>query len=392
MQIAAILWHVSLLAPEGQKGLALGLVGLVRVGPIIVFSLISGVVADTFYRKRLLLATQTAMGVIAAILALTTFVGNTLIWPLYLLTGLSAVGASFASPARNALLPMLVPRKHLPNALSLMINMFQVASVLGPALGGMIIGTLGLAWAYTFNAVSYLAVIVALLLMRDIPVAEAGDRQGINRGAMLEGLRFVFSRPLIRSTMLLDFFATLFSSATALLPIFAQDILHVGAQGYGLLSSAPALGAVLAGAAMVPLTNRIKHRGKVLLWAVTGYGMATILFGLSRVFWLTFVALALSGMSDSVSTVLRQIIRHLTTPDRLRGRMTSVNMIFYMGGPQLGEVEAGLVANWFGAPFAVVTGGIACILATIWVAARSPALRGYRHDDASVLAQPATGD
>ena len=167
--------------------------------------------------------------------------------------------------------------------------------------------------------------------------------------AALEGLRFVFRSPLIRSTMLLDFFATFFSSATALLPIFAQDILQVGAKGYGWLYAAPAVGAMATSAAMVPLTERIERRGLTLLWAVAGYGVATVVFGLSRTFWLTFACLALTGATDTVSTVIRNIIRQLETPDRLRGRMTGINMVFFMGGPQLGELEAGAVANWFGA-------------------------------------------
>jgi MFS family permease len=199
--------------------------------------------------------------------------------------------------------------------------------------------------------------------------------------AAMEGLRFVFANPLIRSTMLLDFGATFFSSATALLPIFAQDILQVGAEGYGWLYAAPSVGAMLAGAVMVPLTERIERRGWVLLWAVMLYGVATLVFGLSRSFWLTFACLAVTGAADTVSMVLRNIVRQLATPDELRGRMVSVNMIFFMGGPQLGELEAGLVANAWGAPVAVVTGGLGCMVLTLWMMAKSTALRGYRRDE-----------
>jgi MFS family permease len=181
----------------------------------------------------------------------------------------------------------------------------------------------------------------------------------------------VFRTPLIRSTMLLDFFATFFASATALLPIFAQDILRVGAQGYGVLSAAPSVGALVASAAMVPLAERMDHRGRVMLWSVVGYGVATVVFGISQRFWLTFVCLALTGATDTVSMVIRNIIRQFHTPDAMRGRMTSVNMIFFMGGPQLGELEAGVVAGAFGAP-AGRDGGIACVLATAWVAWRTP--------------------
>jgi len=201
--------------------------------------------------------------------------------------------------------------------------------------------------------------------------------------AALEGLRFVFRSPLIRSTMLLDFFATFFSSATALLPIFAQDVLRVGARGYGWLFAAPAVGALVTSAVMVPLTDRIERRGPTLLWAVVGYGLATVLFGLSHWFWVTFLCLALTGATDTVSMVIRNIVRQLETPDRLRGRMTGVNMVFFAGGPQLGELEAGVVANWFGAPFSVVSGGVGCLLATAWVAASTPALRHYTRGHAA---------
>jgi MFS family permease len=230
-----------------------------------------------------------------------------------------------------------------------------------------------------FNAVSFSAVIVALLMMRDVPRPEHPTPIGaMSWEAALEGLRFVFRSPLIRSTMLLDFFATFFSSATALLPIFAQDILQVGPTGYGWLYAAPAVGATTMSAAMVMLTSRIKRRGTVLLWAVGLYGLATVMFGLSRSFWITFAALALTGVADTVSMVIRNIVRQLETPDRLRGRMIGVNMVFFTGGPQLGELEAGAVANWLGAPFSVISGGLGCMIAVACVAAATPELRQYR--------------
>ena len=381
MQNAALLWHVSLLVPAERKGLALGLVGLVRVVPIIFFSMISGVVADAWNRRRLMLFTQGASTAVAIGLAALAFRGVTAVWPIYALAALASSVGAFDMPARNALVPSLVPREHLPNAISLNTIMFQTAAVLGPSLGGLVIAVGSVGWAYIANAISFVFVIVALLMMRDVPArgpSEAGSRDDVSLHAALEGLRFVFRSPLIRSTMLLDFFATFFSSATALLPIFAQDILHVGARGYGWLYAAPAVGAVATSAAMVPLTERIERRGPTLFWAVAGYGFATVVFGISRSFWLTFACLAMTGATDTVSMVIRNIVRQIETPDRLRGRMTGVNMVFYIGGPQLGELEAGAVANWFGAPFSVITGGAGCLIATAWVAASTPALRRYR--------------
>jgi len=381
MQNAALLWHVSLLVAPDRKGLALGFVGLVKVVPVVIFSMISGVVADAWDRRKLMLFTQTAATLVALALAAIAFYHVRQVWMIYVLAALGSAVGAFDLPARNALVPTLVPREHLPNAISLNTIMFQTASVAGPSLGGILIAASNVGWVYAANAVSFFFVIVALLMMRDIPErapSAPGARDDVSWHAALEGLRFVFRAPLIRSTMLLDFFATFFSSAMALLPIFAQDILRVGAEGYGWLYAAPACGAVVMSAVMVPMTERIERRGPTLLWAVGGYGLATVVFGFSRSFWLTFACLALTGATDTVSMIIRNVIRQLETPDRLRGRMTGVNMVFFMGGPQLGELEAGAVANWLGAPFSVVSGGVGCLLATAWVAASTPALRRYR--------------
>ncbi len=380
MQNAAILWHVSLLVPDDRKGLALGLVGLVRVIPIVIFSLVGGVVADAVDRRKLLFVTQSFSLLVAAALAFLTFRGLHSVWPVYVLAALGAAAAPFDGPARQSLIPTLVPVEHFPNAISLNTIMFQVASVAGPSLGGAVIAAFGVKWAYALNAASFLAVIVALALMRGVPRRHVSEASEINFRAAREGLKFVFNAPIIRSTMLLDFLATFFASATGLLPIFAQDILKVGAHGYGILYAAPSVGAMITSLFMVQAVEHIDRRGLVLLWAIVVYGAATVAFGFSRSFWLTFLCLAGTGAADTVSTVLRNIIRQLATPDRLRGRMTSVNMIFFMGGPQLGEMEAGTVANWLGAPFSVVTGGLACLVLTAWVAARTPSLVRYRRE------------
>jgi MFS family permease len=378
MQSAAILWHVSLLVEPSRRGLALGMVGLVRVVPIVAFSLVGGVMADAHDRRRVLLITQTGMALCATALAAVSFAGITEVWPIYALAAAGAACGAFDAPARQAFIPTLVPVAHLPNAISLSAIVFQAASVIGPAFGGVLIGEAGVAAAYAVNAVSFLFVIGALLLMRDVPARAAGGSREVTFAAALEGLRFVFRTPLIRSTMLLDFFATFFASATALLPIYAQDILRVGAHGYGVLSAAPSVGAILASLFMVRLVDRIERRGPVLLWAIVVYGLATVLFGVSRTFSITFLCLALTGAADTVSMVIRNLVRQLTTPDSMRGRMTSVNMIFFMGGPQLGELEAGLVANAWGPVLSVVSGGIGCLIVTAWVAASTPQLRHYR--------------
>ena len=389
MQTAALLWHVSLLVPADKRALALGMVGLVRVVPVIVFSLLSGVAADVYDRRRLMLVTQSVMAIFAAALAALTWRGLDVVWPVYAIAAASSAAGAFDMPARQSLTPNLVPREHLPNALALNTIMFQAAAVTGPALGGIVIGQLGVAWAYGFNAISFLVVIAALLMMspsagREFHPGDGAEPRGqraktaFTMAAALEGLHFVFRAPLIRSTMLMDFFATFFSSATALLPLYAQDILGVGARGYGWLYAAPAVGAIVTSAIMVKAVDRIDRRGRVLTWAVAGYGLATVAFGLSASFWLSFACLALTGATDTVSMVFRNLIRQLETPDHLRGRMVGVNMVFFTGGPQLGELEAGLVAQWLGPVVSVVSGGIACIAATAAIALKTPALRRYR--------------
>jgi MFS family permease len=394
MQAAAMLWHVSLLVPDNRRALALGFVGLARIGPILIFSLISGVAADALNRRILMIVTQSMMALLAAVLAALTLHGGLhTVWPIYALAACSSAAGAFDLPARQALVPSLIPREHLPNAISLNTIAMQTASVAGPALGGLMIAQGSVGWVYAVNAVSFLFVIAALVAMKGqgtthIDGADARDRGNFSVAAALDGLRFVFRAPLIRSTMLLDFFATFFSSATALLPIFAQDVLHVGARGYGWLYAAPAAGAVLTSAAMVGGVDRITHRGRALVASVLVYGLATVVFGLSTSFWLTFACLAVTGAADTVSMIFRNLIRQLETPDYMRGRMIGVNMVFFMGGPQLGELEAGLVANWLGAVVSVVSGGLGCLLATSWIAARTPALRHYGKAQGSGFRSP----
>jgi MFS family permease len=383
MQVVAINWHVYLLT---KSPLALGIVGLTRVVPIVAFSLWGGVVADRHDRRRVMIATQVAMTAVALALWGTTFAGHETLWLIYALNALSASAVAFDGPSRQALIPRLVPSNDLPGALSLNLSVFQASLIGGPALAGLLIahageGTEGLASIYLLNAVSFLAVIYALATMHTsgAPTAEGGQTEGWS--ALREGLRFVFTTPLMVWTMGLDFLATFFSGAMSLLPIFADQVLRVGAKGYGVLAAAPAVGA-LAGALLLSIRPLPPRQGRIFLWSVAAYGAATIVFGLSRSFRLTLAALAAVGFADAISTVIRQTLRQFITPDRLRGRMTSVNMIFFMGGPQLGELEAGVVASLFasaavGVTVSVVSGGIATIVITAAIAAAAPMVRHY---------------
>lgn len=374
MQLAAINWHVYLLT---RSAVALGMVGLVRVLPIVLCSLVGGVVADAVDRKRLIIIAQFVMLTNAGVLAMLTAHGLSVVWPIYLLTALSSAATAFENPARQALLPSLMPAKDFPNAVSLGFVAFQTATIIGPMLAGLILGNYGPALVYAVNAVSFLAVIVAVLLIRARGREEGEAAGAVSFAALGEGLKFVWHTPIIVQTMTLDFVATFFASATALLPIFAVEVLKVGARGFGVLQASPATGAVIAGLIMARF-GKWKRPGATVLAAVSVYGAATLAFGLSHVFWFSCLMLALSGAADTVSTVIRQTIRQLVTPNRLRGRMTSVNMIFFMGGPQLGELEAGLLAAAVGAPFSVVIGGVGCLVAAVWATFKAGELLRYR--------------
>jgi MFS family permease len=375
MQAVAINWHIWQLT---RSPLALGLIGLARILPIIVFSLVGGVLADKRDRRRVLLITQTGMMLVAIALGGITDIGEVSPLAIYVLSAFAAAAVSFDNPARQALVPNLVPREHLTNALTLNSILFQVTTVVGPGVAGIVIAGLGVGSIYWINAVSFLAVIAALSLMHT-PTQQSlpANGQQSNLHALREGLHFVAHQRIILSTMMLDFLATFFSSATTLLPIFATTVLNVGAVGFGILSAAEALGSFFAGAA-VSLIGDIKSKGAVLLVSICLYGLATILFGISNLFVLSVFFLALVGAGDTVSTIMRQTIRQLVTPDYIRGRMTSVNMIFFMGGPQLGEIEAGAAAALFGAPWSVVIGGAATVILVALTGAIVPALRNYR--------------
>jgi MFS family permease len=196
---------------------------------------------------------------------------------------------------------------------------------------------------------------------------------------MKDGFRFIFSRPMILSTMLLDFVATFFASANTMMPIVARDILKVGEVGYGFLSAAQPVGSVLA-ALIISQIRSLRRQGPIFLWAVVVFGASTAAFGVAHVFILALLALVLMGAADAVSTIIRNTIRQLQTPDHIRGRMTAVNQIFFQGGPQLGEVEAGVVAQLFGVPFAIISGGIGCIVGTILIVLKWPQIRTYSNE------------
>lgn len=376
MRIVAVNWHVYELARTGggiDPALALGLIGLARVLALVLVAPISGLIADRADRRMMLIVTSLASLLTSAGLGAASSMGRPSIWLIYAMVIGAAVAGAFETPARQALVPRLVPPSYLSIAMSTNIIAWQLATVVGPSLAGLLIAGLGVAPVYWIDAASYVAVVAAAAMMGRYDVGGSMKRAGL--GDALEGLRFVFRHRLIASTMLLDFFATFFGAATTLMPLFADRVLGVGPVQLGWMYSAPAAGAVLAAAILSVIT--VRRQGPVLLVAVALFGASVALFGVSRWLPLTLLALAGSGAADTVSMVIRQTMRQLLTPDELRGRMVAVNMVFFAGGPQLGEFQAGVLATLLGAPLAVAIGGSLCVAVVAATAARVPELRAY---------------
>ena len=369
LQVVAVPYQLYQLT---HSSLALGLIGLCRVVPVILFALGGGVIADALDRRRLMILSQTLMAGCSVVLAVESANGHITPAVMYAVIATGGVALSLDSPARHSLIPLLVPRADLANALSLHAMAWELAAILGPSLAGVLIAWAGVVPVYALDAASFLAVIGALLAMRHRAPPRTASR--INLAAAIEGLRFIGRTPLILSTMVLDAVATFFAGSLLLLPVFADRILGVGPRALGLLYAAQPAGAAVA-AALLALRPTIRRQGAAVLWSIAVYGAAVALFGVSRWLGLSMLLLAISGAADTISMVVRQTLRQLLTPDELRGRMTSVNMIFFIGGPQLGEFEAGVVARAVGPRFSVSSGGVACVVAALVAALAVPSLR-----------------
>lgn len=373
MRMVAVDWQVYEIATKQglNPALALGFIGLLRLIPMILTALFAGVAADRFERRKVIMVTSFVALFASIILAIAGGLETPNLVIVYAMVVVTAIASAFEMPARQALIPALVPAPMLSQAMSAGIISWQLATVLGPSIAGILISVYGVVPLYWIDAASYLAVVAAAVMMR--PVIVDSNRPPVLMKDAFEGLKFVFKHRLMSSTMLLDFFATFFGAATTLMPIFANEILGVGAQGYGLMRAAPSIGAVLA--AVLLSSRRITKQGPVLLISVAIFGGSMAVFGASSWFPLTLIALALSGAADTISMIIRGTLRQLLTPDDLRGRMTAVNMIFVAGGPQLGEFVVGITASVIGAPLAVLIGGILCVGLVTGTAIKVPELR-----------------
>lgn len=373
MQFVAVNWQIYQLT---KSPLSLGLIGLATFIPILLGSFFSGIAADVYSRKKIIFIVQIFSIINSLILAFITIIGKTNPIYIYLLVGMDSFFFSFEHPARQSITPSLVDKKDFPMAVSLNNIIFHTTHFIGPALSGFVIAFYGVYTVYLLNALSFLFVIIALIFMGPIKKS-IENLPAFNFKGVKEGLVYVFRSPLIYGSMFIDFFATFFSSATTLMPIFAVDILRVGPKEMGFLYAAPSIGAIFAGLIFTFFSN-LKNKGRALVISVAFYGLFTVFFAFSKNYILSLIFIGLTGAADMVSVIVRNVIRQLTTPDHLRGRMTSVNMIFYTGGPQLGEIEAGIAANYLGTPASVAIGGVATVLATLYIARKIPELAEYK--------------
>jgi MFS family permease len=368
MQSVAVGWQVYDIT---HQPLSLGLVGLAQFLPVFGFALVTGHVADR-YNRRLVAALCLALQLICSLLLLMLVLsGSVRVWPIYCVLVLFGTARAFAGPATQSLLPNLVPRALLSKAFAFNSSSFQAMTIGGPALGGLIYA-LGPSHVYATSASLFLLSILSALLI----LKPDGQRElrGADWNSLLAGIRFIRARPAIAGAISLDLFAVLFGGATALLPVYARDILAIGPQGLGILRSAPALGAVIVGLVLAQRSLG-RNAGLTMFFAIAIFGLATITFGLSRNFALSLGALIVLGASDMISVFVRQNLVQRTTPDSMRGRVNAVNSVFIGASNELGEMESGVTAAWLGSVEAVVVGGVGTLLVMgLWLW-RFPELR-----------------
>jgi len=371
MQRVAIMWQVYVLTNDPFQ---LGLLALVRFLPILVFGIVGGVIADQRDRRQVLIWAHVGLFLTSGTLAVATFADMASIWLIYLVTFVSSTFNAGAGPARQALIPNLVERREIAGAATIVNLSMQTAGIIGPALGGVLIGPLGVGALYFWNALSFVAVIVAAMMMRVRPEPMKITTKGL--AAAKEGFVFLFATPILLAVMALDFAATFFGTTNTLMPIFAEEILGIGAGGMGLLLSSIAAGAVIGSLVMsvLPVPQR---PGRAIIIAIVAYGACIVGFGLSTNLVLSVLFLAGSGAADSISMAMRHAIRNLVTPDEYRGRIAAAHSTFAMGGPQLGEFRAGAVAALIGTPGSVALGGMMTIASCLIAMRMVPTLTRY---------------
>jgi MFS family permease len=367
VQAVAVSWE---LYDRTGSALTLAYAGLAQFLPVLLLALPAGAAADRFSRKRLFQTAQaTSAGVSILLAYLSVTNGPVVLFLLCLL--IAGVARAFSAPARQSFLAQVVPLADLPNAAAWNSTGWQIANIAGPALGGLVVARAPPATAYAFAGCGALVCVLLLVPIRPFVVERTAGARSLS--ALLDGVRFVWRTKPLLSAITLDLFAVLLGGATALLPIFAKDILQVGADGLGWLRAAPAVGALLTALTLAHLPP-LRRPGVAMLLAVIGFGVVTIVFGLSRSYPLSFGMLVLLGGFDNISVVIRSTLMQLLTPDEMRGRVAAVNTVFISSSNELGAFESGVAADWFGPIAAVVGGGVGTIVVVLVVLASFPVL------------------
>ena len=386
MRLVALPYQIYLLTGSPFH---VGLLGLFQAIPLISLPLLGGVLADRADRRRVLIVTQSGLAASSLVLAIVTQIGSTELWILYALTAVSASFSAFDQPARGALVPTLVERTELPAAIALNQMLYQTAAVVGPALGGIVIASYGVAAASWVDAISFAAAIAAAVAINAPRQAMALPQSVVE--SLVEGVTYVARSRLLLSEMVIDLLAMFFGSVRAVMPFYAEQVFKVGAQGLGLLFAAPGVGALIA-VLTSGWVSRVRRPGAATVVAVCAWGIAIAAFGLMTegFFALALVLVALAEAADVLSAIFRNTILQGVVREELRGRLTAIHGLFVIGGPNLGQVRAGAVAALVSPQFAVISGGLACVLSAIAVAIWAPELPRYDRTAATPVSDAAT--
>jgi MFS family permease len=369
----AMAWQIYELT---NSPLQIGLIGLVRAVPQVAMLLFGGLLADAMDRRRLMIATQASLFVVSGTLAFLTMTGRVTPLTLYGVTVFLALFSSLEAPSRHAIVTNLVPAEDLPRAMAISSTQRQIATIAGPSFAGLILAFAGPALCYAIDAISWLVMLTVLLLIRaELP--QRGGWRTVSLSALGIGCRFVWGHAVIFPFLMMDLGVNIFGTVRSLYPIYARDILAVGPQGLGVLYAASAAGALI-GALGLSLFGQIRQAGRWILFGVTVYGLCLLGFAYSHWSWLSALLLFGSGIGDTISAILRSTINQLSTPDELRGRMSSINSIFTNSGPQLGQFQAGALAAIIGAEMAAGAGAVIILLIVGILVAGFPRVRDYR--------------
>ncbi len=372
--VAANLWQVLQLT---NSTLQVGLVGLAEALALLLLAPLGGAVADRMDRRTLLQVTQSTSLVASLGLTILTISGQVQPWHIYTAVVAISAAQTFEGPARQALIPALVSKDRIVDAFALVNPTRELAILLGPSFAGVLIGTVGAGYVYAFDALTYAALVAALGLIALPRVAPAGKHQSVWR-SIVDGFAYVKERRLIWQLMSLDFSATFFSAYRVLLPSLARDVLQVGASGYGLLSAAPAAGAIIGSAAVFRMRS-VRRKGALVLAATMGYALAAMLLAQVPIFGVALLAAGSVGFFDAITTTLRQAVVQLDTPDHLRGRVTSAYQMVSRGGPSLGQAQMGALAASLGAPLALTAGASVTLLYALWLSVAGRTVRDYQN-------------